>query len=382
MVTTPELQVSMNAYSLVAYSKVRVEEVGKKGDNYMALVRRLIVQQSEKPFHMVVKIAPTEQMARMMMQIVQMFNNEALIAFSFLLRCTHMEAPYECIALEDLNQHGFAIADRFKSLTRDEVKLIVSDLAKFHALGFVLRERDNALFEELKKGLQNMWGYYDNNKEFKAYMHFVQTQVESVLDSDDDKRRIENVMQSFTSEAKHLHKSDLSSKHTVVIQGDCWTNNFLFRTEDGKPVEAVMLDYQLARISSPVVDLQYMIFNCTDSETRKGNYSEWLDHYYDSLGKQLNLYDLEVHDVYPREKFDDDLHGYAKNSLALAFILASVLVREVEEVIDYKEGGMDLADMEKDLENMSVSNMKATTAKRFKDRVHGIVKDFIEYGYI
>ncbi|GBP72868.1 hypothetical protein EVAR_48852_1 [Eumeta japonica] len=392
----------------VSEGKVVVEVVGKKGDNYIARVRRFVVQNDHeaKPFRMIVKIAPSDGKTRKMIQIVTLFKNESLIYNELLpkykqfeqsaavpeeckLRLPvcygiHLEAPHECIALEDLNESGFYIANRLKSLTEDEVKLIISDLAKFHALGFVFRVRENGAFEKLKSGLQNTWSYYETAEEFKAYMKFLETQVESVLDENDFKERLKGILPSFATLAVDMHESDLYSESTIIIQGDCWTNNLLFKREGATPVEAVMLDYQLSRISSPAVDLHYLIFNCTDSETRNGRYSEWLDYYYDNFTKYIAFYDLKASDVYSRYNFNVDLQKYAKYSLALTLMLASMLVRESEEALDFKEEGIDATEMnvEKQFENLGVSNMKEATFRRFKERVRGVVKDFISYGYI
>lgn len=43
-------------------------------------------------------------------------------------------------------------------------------------------------------------------------------------------------------------------------KGDCWTNNFLFKySEDGKPTDVKLLDFQISRVSSRTIDLGYFL---------------------------------------------------------------------------------------------------------------------------
>ncbi|GBP72870.1 hypothetical protein EVAR_48854_1 [Eumeta japonica] len=343
--------------------KVQEEVVGEKGDNYVAKVTRFILhcEAIETPVRMIVKIAPTDEILRNSMKIAQVFKNEALVydkllpkykefedlvCFSEEDRLTsavcygvHLDAPHECIALEDLNENGFYLADRLKSLSDEELKLAINDLAKFHALGFVLKERDKTLFDQIKKQLTNTWAYNENDEMFKAFFDIIIRQVQLVLDEDE------------------------------------------YNLRNGKPTEVVMLDYQLARISSPTVDLQYLIFNCTDSEARSVAYYDWLDFYYDNFSKHLAYHDLKSSHVYPRNKFDEDLKAYAEISLVSALCTANLLVRDREEVLDFKEG-IDVTQIENEMQKMGLSSMKEATVERFKKRVRGVVKDFISYGYI
>lgn len=138
-----------------------------------------------------------------------------------------------------------------------------------------------------------------------------------------------------------------------------------------------MLDYQLTRIASPAADFFYFVLNCVDYETRKKFFYEWLDFYYQSFKDFLAYFNLEAHEVYPREIFDEDLKTNVKASFGMAVMLSNVLVREPEDVIDFKELKTDISP-----EDFSVNGMRDVILERYNTRIEGIIKSCIEFGYI
>lgn len=144
-----------------------------------------------------------------------------------------------------------------------------------------------------------------------------------------------------------------------------------------------MIDYQLSAYSSPVADLHYMIFNCTDHATRSNHYHKWIDYYHSQLDKKLAKFQLKIDDVYPRLEFDADLKRYAKVALSQAVMLATVLVRETEDAAKLMDAvnGEDM-DMKEMIEQSKISTSNPETIKKFKARLEGVVDSFIELGYL
>lgn len=64
-----------------------------------------------------------------------------------------------------------------------------------------------------------------------------------------------------------------------------------------------LLDFQLFRIASPVTDLLYFIYICTDSIFRKAHLKSLLDDYYSTFAAQIRDYDLDPEVVYPKNVY-------------------------------------------------------------------------------
>ena len=67
------------------------------------------------------------------------------------------------------------------------------------------------------------------------------------------------------------------------------------------------MDYQTVHAGNPVADLLYFIFLGSDEEFRKENFNKLLDHYYKNLEEALERFSIDALEVYPRNKFDDDV---------------------------------------------------------------------------
>ena len=145
--------------------------------------------------------------------------------------------------------------------------------------------------------------------------------------------------------------------------------------------QSIMIDYQASKNNSPVVDLLYMIFNCTDHETRSKNYYSWLDYYHTELDKSLNNFGLKASTVFPREQLDADLKRYAEFLFGLSLMLANLLTRDAKEASKFMEARQH-TDLSEAMEAMKMDNMPDDTMIRFKKRVIGLIDSFTEFGLL
>lgn len=65
---------------------------------------------------------------------------------------------------------------------------------------------------------------------------------------------------------------------------------FPFNGQNKKPVDVRLLDWQISRYSSPVLDLVYYIFCCTTKPIRDQCYDELIKTYHTSLSKMLTRF--------------------------------------------------------------------------------------------
>lgn len=152
--------------------------------------------------------------------------------------------------------------------------------------------------------------------------------------------------------------------------------------QDGVPDECVLIDYQLAREAHPAADILYLIFNCTDYNTRSLYYNNWLDVYYEQLEKNLLTFGLKINYVYPRDTFDLDLKRYSQVTFGLAMFAASIVLRESTESTEMRDKLAEIKDYDEMIGAFKTSNLNKDSVLKIKTKVEGLIKSCIELGYV
>ncbi|KOB77009.1 Uncharacterized protein OBRU01_04786 [Operophtera brumata] len=328
--------------------EARIENVGVAGDNYIANVKRVVVTEDGKTFKMIAKLAPENQMMRFMAQIETLFRNEHTIYTDLLPKFVQLqrsagvpeeelyrfaecygslaEVPSEVILLEDLKESQYDILDRFKPLSTDNVKLVLKNFAIFHSLSYVLKHQEPETFAEIASKFGDM--------------------------------------------------------HSVIQQGDGWTNNIMFRCKADAQVDCVLIDYQMVRESNPVFDIMYMMFNSTSHEQRLKHYNDFIDHYHTELDRSLHNYGLKASSIYPRDKLDCDLKRYGKLMFATSIMITNIVLKKVEDAEVMKEA-MKTSTTD-NMEEMMAQVLKQhpETVILFKSKIEGLIDSFVEFGLL
>ncbi|XP_060806478.1 uncharacterized protein LOC106135581 [Amyelois transitella] len=390
--------------------KVRIETLGQAGDNYAANVKKIIVElRNGDTFKIVAKIAPTVELLRNTMGTVLLFGNECVMYNDILPKfvdiqraaglpndeifrypeCyeTFLEPPNEIILLEDLRESGLKMLDRFTPLPNEHIKVILKNFANYHSLSFVLKKQDPKIFDSLIGKLGgNFYRFLGANPDFKYYFKNLENDTISVLDSDLDKEAVRGTVSKMFDHHEKVYEEELNSRFSVVVHGDAWTNNIMFQFEKNVPKEVVFIDYQMIKLGSPVNDLQYMIFNCTDYNTRHQHFHEWIDFYHSELEKCLQKFNLDVNEVYPRNQLDADLRKYSKLYLAVVIMSHSMLIRKSEDAAKLKDAmNTEISDPEnfkKMTEDLSVTNLDTESVGLFKRKIVGLIQSYRDLGYL
>lgn len=68
----------------------------------------------------------------------------------------------------------------------------------------------------------------------------------------------------------------------VLTHGDCWNNNMMFHElEDNQEVDdVILLDFQVARLASPCLDISYYLWTSVDASVRQQYFQELMLLYY------------------------------------------------------------------------------------------------------
>lgn len=170
----------------------------------------------------------------------------------------------DSIIFEDMSLEKYYVADRLTQLDAKQTKLVVENLAAFHAAGAVLNERQPGIFSE----------NYDRcffNRHTRGYQQIMQNMINALaksLDYDEElKQRYAEKLKALVSDQKNPRLMDYTERameykegdFVTLCHGDLWTTNIMFHNnEDGKADNVIFIDFQFSVFNSPAIDLQYL----------------------------------------------------------------------------------------------------------------------------
>ena len=202
----------------------------------------------------------------------------------------------ESVFLEDLSVRSFTMIEKStEEVTADHVRLMMQLLGKFHAISFALKDQQPAKFIELTSNLSELLVRRDNPM-LREYFKMMVYGILEVLTSDED-AIVRSKLQKLLEEKEVMDiaadciDSKAAGDAAIVTHGDTWQNNTMFRYDkNGKPNEISLLDWQISRLSSPIIDVVYYVFACTTKELRDAHYDEFLKIYHESLSSHIQRY--------------------------------------------------------------------------------------------
>ncbi|KAJ9583831.1 hypothetical protein L9F63_026840 [Diploptera punctata] len=329
-----------------------------KGENYLSILYRVEVEYKEneasndvEKFYMIIKSLPEGEIMQRVLSEIKGFEKEAymyshiLPAMYQIIKSTKGKihplsakrltcSRDNIIVMEDLKHLGFEMAKRQEGLDLDHCKLTVKSIARFHAASLALYKKDPSFTERYVEGLYR--NDMNSGKHIKTNMEALASVVET--------------WEGYEKYAESLRKISLTALEkmveivmpkkdgfNVLNHGDCWVNNMLFRynSETGKVEDIRLLDFQIARYSSPALDLQYFMCNCPNDEVRFQHRFTLLEVYYSELADYCKSMSLES-ELISFEQLKEEFEEKNFFGLITACTILCVIVAEQEDVPDFK----------------------------------------------
>ncbi|XP_028178752.1 uncharacterized protein LOC114366174 [Ostrinia furnacalis] len=238
---------------------------------------------------MIAKVAPQLEAVRTGLQTPYLFNNEIImyeqvlpkfkslqeeagVSENEILRYAHCygclsEEPNEVILLEDLKPLDYVMLDRRAPMSNEAVLLVLKNFATIHSMSYVLKHLEPETYENFSNRLTDVWKLMTNEEDQMVFLALAEQSALEVLDDEEYKKYIRGVVSQMNAQLPKIKKHE-NPKYLIIQQGDSWTNNIMFQLDEGKPTNAIMIDYQLANENSPVADFLYFVFCCTDHASR------------------------------------------------------------------------------------------------------------------
>ncbi|XP_023168036.1 uncharacterized protein LOC111597503 [Drosophila hydei] len=203
-------------------------------------------------------------------------------------RTVYVDREHDSILFEDMTLDKYCVADRIKQLDLDHAHLVLEKLAKFHAAGAVLSERQPGIYGEK----------YDRcffNRHTQAYKPIMQNMLRALIISIEDDPAlhqryaaklngvVDHIME-YSEQTMELKTGDFAT----LCHGDLWTTNIMFNyLKQGKPDNMIFIDFQFSVWSSPAIDLHYFFSTSLQDNLYKHHQTELVQFYHQKLVEAL-----------------------------------------------------------------------------------------------
>lgn len=135
-----------------------------------------------------------------------------------------------------------------------------------------------------------------------------------------------------------------------------------------------MVDFQLLRWTSPVIDISYFLCTSTTSDIHQ-RYNDLLHIYYNSLATFLTRLGSDPRELFTFEDLQDQFQQFGKYGLIFAPILVGVMVSDSKDIID-----MD--SIKHDTEANGLVTLNEKTKILLKERMSSVIQLAINSGWV
>ncbi|XP_018568334.1 uncharacterized protein LOC108908703 [Anoplophora glabripennis] len=338
---------------------LEVESGSVKGDGYLGIISTVNIISEPKKLNLVMKTAETNEELRKKIVIRKAYLREIFIynkifrEFENFQRKRNMQNGFsafpkiygsceedckEFLILENLKEVGYKLWNRKVPMDAEHVALVFSEYGKFHAMSLAIRDQDPEMYEELTKDLSNIFEDSHSKEEFEHSMKINTSKGFRAVKGDN---YATEALRRFSDSLGTLFEQYSRPENKIVINhGDCWCNNMMFKYEDNgnphKPTKICLLDWQLSKTGSPVLDLAYFFFACGSKDIFY-DYKKYLKIYHETVSENLKQLSCDPEKIFPYTLLEHHWKMYAKFGLYIALIVITVMLSEENEVKTLKD---------------------------------------------
>ncbi|XP_015175895.1 PREDICTED: uncharacterized protein LOC107066107 [Polistes dominula] len=307
-----------------------ISDGSAKGDGYLGIVNKVKVNgiADGKPVQtdIVIKSLPPNLIRRKMYRCTEFFHNEITFytkiipKFEEFLKSKNQahilniprllkslaDGENDYLILENVCSLGYGPITRQDCVDMEQCTIILEAFAIFHGISFAYKDQNKEQFNECVSHLEETyfrpkhWNWY---KDFHKRLVDIATHaLVTEYPNSDALKRFNSYKFGSLLEMSYKICDRMNAPTSVVNQGDPWTTNIFVRNIEGNKKQALLLDFQLARCVSPILDLSHFIYACTNKTLRE-RFDDMLKIYYNKLSYIINLLGSDSNKLYPWEMF-------------------------------------------------------------------------------
>lgn len=199
------------------------------------------------------------------------------------LFCDYEKSVFVC---EDLSAKGFQMADRKTGLDRQHIELVLKKIAKLHATSIAIEAKSRYNLKKFDTGIFN--------RKTSAFTTYFLTSLDALVNCisrwKDYEYYVEKLIKlrpHFEERARQMYEPN-ENDFNVLIHGDLWTNNLLYKySDEHKPIDVQIVDYQLMCWAPAAIDLHFLFNTSLKEDLKRTIYDELVQFYHLHLSDTL-----------------------------------------------------------------------------------------------
>lgn len=145
------------------------------------------------------------------------------------------------------------------------------------------------------------------------------------------------------------------------------------------PTDICLVDWQISRYGSPVLDLHYNLFTSTDHEFRHKNYHNLMKHYHKTLSEIVTRLGSDIDHLFSFDDFQGQLKKFGKFAFLIGPMMTHMMLADASDIPDLDELSENMVKTNGKVE--IVNNLKEDAQREYNKRINDMFGDMIEYGY-
>ncbi|GJQ69299.1 hypothetical protein Trydic_g6433 [Trypoxylus dichotomus] len=385
---------------------LKISPGSQKGDNYCGTLAQIEVQAkdtdgNQRVLKWISKSAPVEEAQRQTIKADALYEKEISvyekifpILHQFQTRkgipspfkayptyiMSYIEENQENFIMEDMKSLGFLMKDKKSPLDYNHAILVLETYAKLHAISYAMKDQAPEEFETLKMLAKDTYFCKQNYdiETVEKYEENYRRRIIGCLNLEEDARIIEDLTFFLTTPNSIVMDTIAEqNEYAIVIHGDNWINNILFKYGDpnnvATPTEVCLLDFQITRVGSPVLDIAYFIYSCTDKTFREEYFDQAIGIYHSALQQRITDLGSDPYKLIPFNVLKKEFKRFSVVGFYLATVILELMLGPQDETAEWSKA-------ENVEELLEALNFKGNIDMGYKERIRDIIVDFVSRG--
>nr|XP_023014587.1 uncharacterized protein LOC111504301 [Leptinotarsa decemlineata]XP_023014588.1 uncharacterized protein LOC111504301 [Leptinotarsa decemlineata] len=235
------------------------------------------------------------------------------------------------LILENLKIKGYYTENRKTGFDLPTSKLLLRDVAKFHAVPLALKLKRPQSFDSYVK--PHMAAFQPerppmSSPDMNSFL------LEVIRDSEDYCRFAPQVEKSLSLWGKR--PTTFREPYSTLIHNDLWVNNIMLRKENNETVACKFVDFQLYTYDSVVIDLFFFLFTSVRRDVLEENLDFLIEYYHQVFVETLSSCHCDT-SPFSQKLFLEEMSACADRILGLTLFMSTFIVMGLE-------GGLDRPD--------------------------------------